>query len=198
MAAEVAEVRALVHGPAATHPVDKDVRALRRAAFVEALFKRYYRSLLWFVARIVPNRWEAEEVVQESFVRLLGAEQLETDLRRARNYLFATATNLVRDNHRRKTARAWGLHLAIDDLQLEGDGPEPARVVDIELAGRIVAAALRDLQPRPREAFLLYVHEELTYERIAMRLGVSKKTIERDIAFTLALCRSRLARWSEA
>jgi predicted DNA-binding transcriptional regulator YafY len=38
----------------------------------------------------------------------------------------------------------------------------------------------------------------MTYERIALKLGVSKKTIERDIALTLALCRSRLARWSEA
>ena len=37
----------------------------------------------------------------------------------------------------------------------------------------------------------------MTYERIALELGVSKKTIERDIALTIALCRSRLARWAE-
>jgi predicted DNA-binding transcriptional regulator YafY len=41
------------------------------------------------------------------------------------------------------------------------------------------------------------VHEELTYERIALKLGVSKKTIERDIALTIALCRSRVARWAQ-
>ena len=44
---------------------------------------------------------------------------------------------------------------------------------------------------------MLYVHEQLTYERIALVLGVSKKTIERDVALTVALCRSRLARWIE-
>jgi DNA-directed RNA polymerase specialized sigma24 family protein len=36
----------------------------------------------------------------------------------------------------------------------------------------------------------------MTYERIALVLGVSKKTIERDVALTVALCRSRLARWT--
>jgi RNA polymerase sigma factor (sigma-70 family) len=198
MAAEVAEIRALVQWPAAARHARHHDGALRRAAFVEALFRRHQRSLLWYVSRLLPNRSEAEEVAQEAFLRLLCAERLETDPRRARNYLFATATNLVRDNYRRKTARAHGAHVAVDDLQIESPEPDPASIVDAERGRRVVEAALRDLQSRPREAFLLYVHEELTYECIALKLGVSKKTIERDIAFTLALCRSRLRRWSEA
>jgi RNA polymerase sigma-70 factor (ECF subfamily) len=197
MAAEVAEIRALVQWPAAARRRYND-GAVRRAGLVETLFKRHHRSLLWYVARLVPTRSEAEEVAQEAFLRLLCAERLEADPHRARNYLFATATNLVRDNYRRKAARAHGAHVAVDDLQIESREPDPASMIDAERGRRIVERALRDLQPRPREAFLLYVHEELTYECIASRLGVSKKTIERDIAFTLALCRSRLSRWSEA
>lgn len=197
MVAEVADVRALVQRPLARPAEDRE-RTARRASFVEALFRRHRRSLLWYLTRLVPNRSDAEEVAQEAFLRLLGAEQLEADPGRARNYLFATATNLVRDNYRRKTARAENAHIAVDDLQIETEDPEPARVVDAERGKRIVDSALHDLQPRPREAFLLYVQEEMTYERIALKLGVSKKTIERDIALTLALCRSRLTRWSEA
>ena len=71
-------------------------------------------------------------------------------------------------------------------------------MLDAERGRSIIESALRDLPQRPRQAFLLYVHEEMTYERIALELGVSKKTIERDIALTMALCRSRLARWAEA
>jgi RNA polymerase sigma-70 factor (ECF subfamily) len=146
----------------------------------------------------LPNRSEAEEVVQEAFVRLLCAERLETNLTRARNYLFATATNLVRDNYRRKTARAESAHIVFDDLPIASSDPDPASIVEWERGWGIIDSTLRDLQPRPREAFLMYVQEELTYERIALKLGVSKKTIERDMACTLALCRSRLARWREA
>jgi len=118
-------------------------------------------------------------------------------LSRARNYLFATATNLARDNFRRRSARAESAHVSLDEVQLEADGPLPERFIDAERSGRVVDSALRSLQPRPRQAFLMYVHEELTYEHIALKLGVSKKTIERDIALTIALCRSRLARWVE-
>lgn len=192
MAAEVAEVRALVERPAARRGREPAARA--RAELVEALFRRHHRSLLWYVMRLVPNRSEAEEVAQEAFVRLLGAERLEADPRRARNYLYATATNLARDNHRRRAARAGGAHVAVDDLQIESSDPDPEEIADSEHGRRLVATALRDLEPRPREAFLLYVHEELTYAHIALKLGVSKKTIERDIALALALCRSRLER----
>lgn len=195
MVAEVAEVRPLVHR--ACTPVRPDGGRAARVALIEGLFRRYRRSLLWYLTRLVRSHSEAEDVCQEAFLRLLGAERLEADPYRARSYLFATATNVVRDNYRRKTARAEGAHVAVDDQQIEGNDPEPARIVDAERGRSVVDLALRDLQPRPREAFLLYVQEEMTYERIAIKLGVSKKTIERDIAFTLALCRERLLRWSE-
>jgi RNA polymerase sigma-70 factor (ECF subfamily) len=197
MVAEIADVRVLV-GQFAFAQRPEAERAERRAELVEALFKRHRRSLLWYLTRFVPNRADAEEVVQEAFLRLLGAERLETDTNRARNYLFATATNLARDNYRRKMARAEGAHVTVDDLQLEADDPQPERVIDGERGKSIVDSALRDLQPRPRQAFLMYVQDEMTYERIALKLGVSKKTVERDIALTIALCRSRLTRWSEA
>jgi RNA polymerase sigma factor (sigma-70 family) len=191
MVAEVADVRALVHAPFVGH-------AARRTEFIAALYTRHRRSLLWYLTRLIPNRADAEEIAQEAFVRLLGATHLESDASRARNYLFATATNLARDNYRRQTARAQSAHVPLDDLQLEANEPQPERLVDAERGRRIVDAALRDLLPRARQAFLLYVHEEMTYERIALELGVSKKTIERDIAMGVALCRSRLARWAEA
>ena len=189
MVAEVAELRALVHAPSAAHEA-------RRTEFIAALFTRHRRSLLWYLTRLMPNRADAEEILQEAFVRLLGVPHLETDASRARNYLFATATNLARDNYRRRSARAEGAHVALDDLQLEADDPQPERLIDAERGRRVVDSALRDLQPRPRQAFLLYVHEELTYERIALSSASARRPIERDIALTVALCRSRLARWA--
>lgn len=196
MVARIADVRAFVHRPLGLEP-ERD-RAKRRAELVEALFKRYRRSLLWYLSRLVPNRADAEEVAQEAFLRLLGAENLESDVSRGRNYLFATATNLARDHYRRRVARADGAHVSFEELQIEADDPPPESVLDAERGHAIVDAALRDVEPRPRQAFLLCMREEMTYERVALRLGVSKKTIERDVTFTLALCRARLTRWSES
>lgn len=190
MVAEVADVRALVATPRGSH-------SERQVSFIAALFVRHRRSLLWYLTRLIPNRADAEDIAQEAFVRLLGVPHLEADTSRARNYLFATATNLARDNYRRRTARAESAHVALDELQLEANDPRAEQLVDADRGRRSLDAALRDVLPRARQAFLLYVYEEMTYERIAVKLGVSKKTIERDIALTIALCRSRLARWAE-
>ena len=190
MAAETADVVALFHSAPAT-------KTARRSELIAALFTRHRRSLLWYLMRLIRNRDDAEDIAQEAFVRLLGVPHLETDASRARNYLFATATNLARDNYRRRTARAESAHVPFDDLQLEAADPKPERLIDAERGCGIVAGALRDLPARSRQAFVLYVHEQMTYECIALRLGVSKKTIERDVGLTVALCRSRLARWQD-
>jgi RNA polymerase sigma-70 factor, ECF subfamily len=195
MVAEIADIRALVQRPAAALVRVQD-QAEARAAFVGVLFKRHRQSLLWYLTKLLANHSDAEDVAQEAFLRLLGASGLETDVSRARSYLFRTATNLARDNHRRKTARADSAHVPLDGLQLESEDPSLDRVVDGERAQRVIEAALQHMLPRPRMAFLLHIYEEMTYEAIAAALGVSKKTIERDIAITLELCRSRLIRWS--
>ena len=191
MVAQVADVQALVQGPLGR-------QTARRRDLVALLFARHRRSLLWYLSRLVPNREDVEEIAQEAFVRLLAVPHLENNPSRARGYLFATATNLARDSYRRQMARAWTAHVALDSLELESADPQPERLVDAERGRHIVDLALRDSPPRPRQAFLLYVYEEMTYERIALALGVSKKTIERDIALTIAVCRSRLSRWAGA
>lgn len=190
MAAETADVLAFVQTASASN-------AARRAGLIATLFTRHRRNLLWYLMRLIRNRDDAEDIAQEAFARLLGVPHLDADPSRARNYLFATATNLARDNYRRRTARAESAHVPLDDLQLEATDPKPERLVDAERGCRIVDGALRDLPARSRQAFVLYVHEQMTYERIALVLGVSKKTIERDVALTVALCRSRLTRWTE-
>ena len=190
MAAETADVLAFVQTASASN-------AARRAALIATLFTRYRRSLLWYLMRLIRNRDDAEDIAQEAFTRLLCVPHLEPDPSRARNYLFATATNLARDNYRRRTTRGDRAHVSLDELELEAADPQPERLIDAERGCAIVDGALRDLPPRSRRAFVLYVHEQMTYERIALALGVSKKTIERDVALTVALCRSRLAPWMQ-
>ena len=76
---------------------------------------------------------------------------------RARNYLFRTATNLVRDNYRRRTARCEQQHVALEDLQLEAEdsalGPHRRFAARGRHRDRDSA---RRLQPRPRQAFVMH------------------------------------------
>ena len=136
---------------------------------------------------------DAEDLRQETYVRLLKVKQLDPLECRARAYMFKIATNLVRDRFRRAAVR--GQQLPADDCDLVSDDPQPDRIADWNQGMQIIKQTLLDLKPRTRQVFLLHVTEHLSYREIAKRLGVNKKTVERDMRLTLELCQDRLKVW---
>jgi AraC-like DNA-binding protein len=57
---------------------------------------------------------------------------------------------------------------------------------------QLIKQALLDLPPRHRQVFLLHVTQSMSYGTIARHLGISAKTVQRDIAMVLELCQSRI------
>lgn len=170
----------------------KSAQHSKRAELVERLYERDSGVLLWYVASLTPSREDAEEAVQEAYLRLLTVPGLEHEETRVRSYLFKVARNLVCDFFRRRQARCEHLHTDIDAVDLRSDEPGPDDVVEEGICVEAVQATLERSLPRPRQAFLMHFDEQMTYQCIAEELGVSKKTVERDIAMVLELCRSRL------
>jgi len=64
-----------------------------------ALFKDYHAPLVRFLTRRLGDRDSAEEIAQETFVRALKQETIASE----RSWLFAVASNLVRDEARRES-----------------------------------------------------------------------------------------------
>jgi RNA polymerase sigma-70 factor (ECF subfamily) len=74
---------------------------------VERLFRTYNAALVRYLTRRLGDRDWAEEVAQETFVRALR----QTSIQNERAWLFAVATNLVRDEARKDMRRR--KHLAL-------------------------------------------------------------------------------------
>ena len=79
----------------------------RRVNDVDRLFREYHQPLVRYLTRRLGDRDWAEEVAQETFLRAVKQETIVSE----RSWLFAVATNLVRDEarkdiRRRRTARA--------------------------------------------------------------------------------------------
>src|SRR3989337_2032427 len=66
-----------------------------RCEFIDQLFRRYRYSLLRYLHRLTGDTGEAEDVIQETYLRLIRAENLDRLESKARNYIFTIATNLV-------------------------------------------------------------------------------------------------------
>lgn len=158
--------------------------------FVQHLFERHRASLLRHVASLLGTTTDAEDIVQETCARLLRAENLEHDEARARSYMFRVATNLAYDNHRKRRTRH------VEDLGPASepvvDGPDA--ILDLDRAIEAITQTLLQLKPRCRQVFLLRASEGLSFEAIAERLGISKRTVEREMKHGLDACQRRLKR----
>ncbi len=158
--------------------------------FVAGMFDRFRRPLLEHIVCLLARREDAEDVVQETYLRLAAARNLERSETRARAFMFKVARNLAFDRFRQRKAHA--LHDEAALLAAPSGEPPLEQVVALEQGLALVKQALLELAPRRRQVFLLRAVENLPYETIAARLGVSKRTVEREMRQALEACQRRL------
>jgi len=136
------------------------------------LMARYRRDLGRYAFHMLGDRHDAEEALQDAFVRafrsLAQCEQPE----RFAAWLFRILVNRCRSARtRRRRLRAAFVHYPAPDL---ADHDEPAEA----MAWREeIARALAVLQPNQREAFLLRYVEGLSYEEMATLTGVGESAL---------------------
>ena len=134
------------------------------------------------LVRILDDWDAAEEIAQETFVRALRQAELTS----ARSWLYAVATNLLRDEMRKDARRRARLEQLVADARaLEEDiVPLP---VDRGEDNVVARAALKQLTERDREALLMR-EEGLDYGEIAAALELSIGSV----GTTLSRARRRL------
>ena len=150
---------------------------------VERLFRTYNTQLVRYLTRRLGDRDWAEEVAQETFLRALRQDRIDNE----RAWLFAVATNLVRDEARKDSRRRRHLALLAEreraEQPMEAEPTSLERAQDAAMARRAVDA----LAERDRLALLMR-EEGLSYEEIAVALELSPGSV----GTTLSRARRRL------
>ena len=147
----------------------------------EMLYRRHAGSLLGMTVRLLANRSEAEEIVQDTFVTAF--EQLGT-LREpgaVRGWLGQIAVNLVRRRFRRaRLMRFLGLDRGADDATLESLA-DPGVSTDQRAELALVDRLLRGMKPALRLAWILRRVDGLELGEVAALCDCSLATIKRRI-----------------
>ena len=148
-------------------------RAGDTSAFA-ALVDRYYADCLRYATRMLGNPADAEEAVQDAFVRAHRALSRYQDRGVVRAWLLGILVN---------RCRTLGAKLARRRRYLGLFGREPRPVVappstDGTDWGEEVNRALQRLSPQLREAFLLKYVEELSYEEMAELTGAGVSALK--------------------
>lgn len=168
-----------------------DTQAFRK------LVERYTPALYNLAYRFLRDPMEAENVTQETFLRvMLSLGRLRLDLP-FKPYLFRIAINLCRDLARKKRALTFTELDSLDhpsDSDFAHDAPEVwEHLTDAELAAR-VNTALADLPPPYQIVLWLRYGEDLSYEEIAQTLDLPLNTVRTHLRRAKQRLRARLER----
>jgi RNA polymerase sigma-70 factor (ECF subfamily) len=147
---------------------------------------RFRGPLMSYFTRRTGSRADAEDLTQEVFARILGAEvRLPAD--QADGLIFTTAGNLLRDRHRRAVTRRVRDHVALDDAPVADLSAAAVEVRDPErvlLGRRSLDRALdllEELGPRTKDIFLLVRLENMRHREVAALFGISVSTVEKQV-----------------
>jgi RNA polymerase sigma factor (sigma-70 family) len=148
-------------------------------------------DLLNFLRRRTDAPDRAEDLAQETYIRL-AAVPLDTEIGNLRAYIFRTAANLATDSGRREKAR--GSRLLPEEAwqEIADPAPTPERVVMDRRRLAALEAALAELPPKARMAFVWNRYDGLTHTQIARQLGVSNSMVAKYIGQAMRHCRTRL------
>jgi RNA polymerase sigma-70 factor (ECF subfamily) len=155
---------------------------------VDLLFREHYAGLVRYLSRRLGDRDWAEEIAQETFVRAMRQSALTSP----RSWLYAVATNLVRDEMRRDARRRQRLEVLVAEARAQERDVVPLPV-ERDDDDRLARAALEQLGERDREALLMR-EEGLDYGEIAAALELSIGSV----GTTLSRARRRLVEAYEA
>ena len=150
------------------------------------LYGTHHSWLLGLLRRRLNDRWDAADLAQDTFLRLLSKDSELPALREPRAYLSTIAHSLMVNFWRRQAIeRAYVDALA---LQPEHYAPSPeARELIMETLLAIDAMLLR-LPGNVRQAFLWAQLDGLTYAVIAERLQVSERMVKKYMAQAMLHC----------
>ncbi|MFK0035814.1 sigma-70 family RNA polymerase sigma factor [Pseudomonas monteilii] len=153
---------------------------------VDALYRDHHAWLLNWLQRRQPHGDQASDVAHDTFLQVLLRPQLIAGLRQPRAWLSSVAKGLLIDRFRRQKLEAAYLH-ALAQLP-EAEAPSAERQLMLLQTLMQIDALLDGLPAKARMAFLLSRLEGLSYQEIALRLGVSLSSIEKYMAKAIRHC----------
>lgn len=155
------------------------------------LVTRWERPVFAFLERMLGSREEAQDLGQETFVRVFEQATRYRASGRFRSWLFRIAGNLARSRLRRRRIVGW---VPFDAFRHDRASDEPG-AEEHTLRGerrRAVRAALARLPRRQREALVLRRYHDLSQEEIAAAMNTTVAAVESLLSRAMATLRIRL------
>lgn len=141
----------------------------------DILFKKYYKPLKLYISSLSKDSYLAEDIVQEVFVNIwLNRGNLNVK-KSVKGYLFwVSYTSFI--DHYRKTKNRLNLFQDIKEKAIRDALPVDTEVMDLKI--KKLQQIIETLPPICKNVLELNKINGLKYDEIAVKLNISKKTVE--------------------
>jgi RNA polymerase sigma-70 factor, ECF subfamily len=153
------------------------------------IYKKYYGKVYDFSCLYLTSKREIEDVVQEVFLKLWNVRTFLKENEKLESYLFIITRNFIFNQFRKSfnenAYRVTVINGASEAYDIENN-------IEAKDLQEYIKNLVTELSPRQQEIFRLSREEHLTYNEIALRLGISEKTVERHINEALKFLRQNI------
>jgi RNA polymerase sigma-70 factor (family 1) len=156
----------------------------------EGLFKQYYAPLVVYACKFVSETDVAREIVQDFFVRLYEKRLSLTIDTSLKSYLYRSVYNCCMNYINQRSIQ--DKHIKNIDQERNIEDNLENEINSVELQNRIYSL-IEALPPKCKRIFKMNRLEGLKNDEIAIRLNLSKRTVETQISKALKILRKKLS-----
>lgn len=159
-------------------------------------YKQQRLKLLGYIRSKVGSFEDAEDILQDVFVKALNGFSLTQPIDNMASWLFTIAKNKIIDWYRKKRLKTVSLYKEMDDVSLidlikaEGIGIEQEMIRNIVL--KAIFEALEELPVKQKQVFYLQAIEGKTFNEIAVKTKTSINTLLARKRYAVQFLRKRL------
>ncbi|MDR3750744.1 MAG: RNA polymerase sigma factor [Terracidiphilus sp.] len=157
--------------------MDERDRQLAEEAALAALVSQYAGTLYRVAFSVLRNAADAEDAVQEAFMRVLRHRDTLSEVRDQRVWLIRIVWNIVLDRKRRAKTRPETDDVAELARVLPAKGLSAEEIASAAQHHAHVLACVEQLPPKEREVLMLSAFEELSSVEIATVLSITESSV---------------------
>lgn len=150
------------------------------------LYRAHHGWLESWLRRRMGNAWDAADLSQDTFLRVMASAQPLAEIHEPRAYLLTVGKRLLSNFHQRRSLEKAYLEALMQLPDQHAPSPEQRWLLLETL--QALDELLAGLKPAVRKAFLWSQLEGLSYAQIASRLGVCERSVKRYMAQAYEHC----------
>jgi len=158
----------------------------------EQIFNMYQSKLYHFVRITLSNDNDAEEIVQEVFLKVWARREQIDVSKSFKSYLYAITKNEIHDHLRKVLQQKKFIEQTIHELSIGDNDVE--KIVNFRETDQVIKELINSLPQKRRKVFELSRLEGKTYKQIALEMDISENTVDTQMRKALLFLREKLVK----